>query len=89
MTKNTEYGNATVIDFGLPERLDGAKMQFYVSVKVPGEQYSRPVAYVGTAEDAIAIARLFGGETGRKAPNSGAIHDQTQPTTPDNDHDKA
>jgi hypothetical protein len=35
--------------------------------------------------EALAVAYLKARELERKAPKLGAIHDQTQPTTPDND----
>ena len=57
--KETKLGPVSVTDWGTPEYLDGAQMQFMVTYKKRGDRFDRCAAYFAELEHAIAFAELL------------------------------
>jgi hypothetical protein len=55
----TKVGWATIVDYGQPEYLDGAQMQFSVEYKPRKSQYPQTAAYFGEKEHAEIFARAL------------------------------
>lgn len=57
-SKETRIGKATVVDYGQPEYLDGAQMQYNVVLRKRGEA-SQYLAYFAEEAHAFAFAELI------------------------------
>lgn len=75
--KEQKFGRVTMVDWGEPEYLDGAMMQFMVEFKKRGDEWSRCAAYFADREHALAFAQMLAGKITHEASKSGVEPDQT------------
>lgn len=75
------------LDFHLSDYAVHIEVKQFHSPRIAAQTARVPDVIVAQGRGAVALlAELLRGRvSGRKAPNSGAIHDQTKPTTPDSD----